>query len=304
MNYVNGISHDAADAMIASAVPEAPARHPVTPDLVRKLYAPLPAEALQPHPSKAYLSTIKTIFVIDRLNEVFGIGGWTYKTEVVEAKEMVVMKVTLTVPAYGVSLEQYGGSDNEDRGDSYKGAVTDALSKIGGYLGIAMDVYKGGGPTKSNPRGKAMPQPAVAAQPKPVPVPAAPQPAAQLPAKPAPAPVHPPSFIEDQPDWPADPTDPWVKVRGVLFRLGRDGKYQRFTALPAAPAATLAAASALPMKAGEIRKSFNAVRELIGEVRYMEELMLATVRDPLEFRDRNKAQECFNRMWKLAQEEK
>jgi hypothetical protein len=41
--------------------------------------------------------------------------------------------------------------------------VTDAISKIGSYLGIAMDVYKGGGPTKLNPRGMAVAQSAMAA---------------------------------------------------------------------------------------------------------------------------------------------
>ena len=133
----------------------------LTPEMVRALYAPMPAEALKPHPTKDYLSSVKAIFVIDRLNEVFGIGGWTYKTQVIECapdSAMVVMLVVLRVPEYGIRLEQYGGSDNKDRGDAYKGAVTDALGKIGSYLGIAMDVYKGGGPTKQNPRGMAVAQ--------------------------------------------------------------------------------------------------------------------------------------------------
>jgi len=45
------------------------------------------------------------------------------------------------------------GSENEDAGDAYNGAVTDALGKIASYLAIGIDVYKGGGPTKSNPQG-------------------------------------------------------------------------------------------------------------------------------------------------------
>ena len=143
-------------------------------ELVRALNAPLPAEAIKPHPTKDYLSSVKAIYVIERLNEVFGIGGWTYRTSVTEQgtptlvpddrkpgvmKEkpgMIVMHVVFQVPAYGIRLEQYGGSDNPDRGDAYKGAVTDALSKCASYLGIAMDVYKGGGPTKQNPRGIAV----------------------------------------------------------------------------------------------------------------------------------------------------
>lgn len=57
----------------------------------------------------------------------------------------------------------------------------------------------------------------------------------------------------------------------------------------------------LPTKAGEIRRAFQQVREQIGEVRYFQELELAGVNDPLQFRTRNQAQECFNRMWLLSQ---
>ena len=38
----------------------------------------------------------------------------------------------------------YGGNNNPDLGDAYKGAVSDAISKICAmYLGVAADVYKG-----------------------------------------------------------------------------------------------------------------------------------------------------------------
>jgi hypothetical protein len=56
---------------------------------------------------------------------------------------MVVVKATVTIPEYGIEIEQYGGNDNPDRGDAYKGACTDALSKCASYLGVGMDVYKG-----------------------------------------------------------------------------------------------------------------------------------------------------------------
>jgi Rad52/22 family double-strand break repair protein len=136
-------------------------------ELVRALYQPMPPEAIQPHPTKDYLSSVKAIFVIERLNEVFGMGGWSYRTEVIEASPdslMVVVRVVLRVPAYGIRLEQFGGSDNKDRGDAYKGAVTDALSKCASYLGVAIDVYKGGGPTKRNPRGATVTQPQMVQQ--------------------------------------------------------------------------------------------------------------------------------------------
>lgn len=123
----------------------------LTPDQVAQLKKPLPPEAVKPHPTKSYLSSIKAIYVVERLNEVFGTGKWHLKSEVINDKtDMIVVKAILTIPEYGIELESYGGNDNggegsknHDLGDAYKGAVTDALTKICSYLGIAMDVYKG-----------------------------------------------------------------------------------------------------------------------------------------------------------------
>lgn len=124
-------------------------------DLAAKLTVPLPREAIKPHPTKPYLSSINSIYVTERLNDVFGVGGWVFKVDflgeeifdkVVKGKEvkgrMVTVKVTFTVPEYGIELEQFGGNDNEDKGDALKGATTDALTKIGSYLGIGQDVWK------------------------------------------------------------------------------------------------------------------------------------------------------------------
>ena len=112
-------------------------------DLLEKLQAPLPAEAVSPNPDRPGLSVIKVIYVVERLNEVFGLNGWHVVNQVVESGRMIVVKATVTVPGYGIEIEQYGGNDNPDRGDAYKGACTDALSKCASYLGVGMDVYKG-----------------------------------------------------------------------------------------------------------------------------------------------------------------
>lgn len=111
---------------------------------VEMLNRPLPAEAVTPHPTKKYLSSIKSIYVTERLNEVFGVGRWRIKSEIVEnADKMIVVKAFFSVPEYGIEYECYGGNDNTDRGDAYKGATTDALTKIGSWLGIGADVFKG-----------------------------------------------------------------------------------------------------------------------------------------------------------------
>ena len=117
------------------------------------LDAPLPAEAIKPHPSKNFLSTINSIYVTERLNDVFGVGRWGTTSEIIEnSSKMVVLKVHFWAysPVDGadmVKLEAYGGNDNDDRGDAYKGAMTDALTKIGSFLGIGADVWKGKAPT-------------------------------------------------------------------------------------------------------------------------------------------------------------
>jgi hypothetical protein len=120
--------------------------------LKAELYAPLPSEAIKPHPTKTFLSTIKPIYVTDRLNEVFGIGGWQLRTEnvLVNDNGTVVNKVIFTVPEYDIYYECFGGNDNGgqtskgfDLGDAFKGATTDGLTKICSYLGIGIDVFRG-----------------------------------------------------------------------------------------------------------------------------------------------------------------
>jgi hypothetical protein len=128
----------------------------VTKEMRDKLRAPLPAESIKPHPTKTYLSSIKAIYVVERLNDVFGVGAFNLRSETVEkgANGTIVTKTTLTIPDYGIHLESYGGNDNGgeasknfDLGDAYKGSVTDAITKICSYLEIGIDVFKG----KSSP---------------------------------------------------------------------------------------------------------------------------------------------------------
>lgn len=127
----------------------------ITEQMKQALSTPLPATALKPHPKLAGKSAINAIYVSERLNEVFGIGEWTTAVEFTakntyiqhtkngdKEKNMVVVKLTLEVPAYGIHYECYGGNDNDDYGDAYKGATTDALTKIGSWMGIGAHVWK------------------------------------------------------------------------------------------------------------------------------------------------------------------
>lgn len=107
------------------------------------LSRPLPAEAVKQHPTKKFLSSINPIYVTERLNECFGIGTWELHTDFVQQEQkMIVVKVSFDVPEYGIHYECFGGNDNADLGDAYKGATTDALTKICSWLGIGAHVWK------------------------------------------------------------------------------------------------------------------------------------------------------------------
>lgn len=145
-------------------------RKVVTEEMRARLCTPLPSEAVTPHPTKKFLSSIKSIYVTERLNEVFGVGSWSISTEIADKVPkqvkrgnatqevtIVVCKVIFRIPAYGIEYECYGGNDNEDLGDAYKGATTDALTKIASWMGIGGEVFRG-------EAGKVKPQPQQAPQ--------------------------------------------------------------------------------------------------------------------------------------------
>ena len=114
----------------------------ITPE--QKAALDLPDEAVSQHPTKKFLSSIKSIYVTERLNEVFGVGSWRVETEIVERSErMVVVKLRFSIPEYGIYYECFGGNDNADLGDACKGATTDALTKVCSWLGIGAEVFKG-----------------------------------------------------------------------------------------------------------------------------------------------------------------
>lgn len=144
MQPVNGVERVAGASSGGIPAMERP-NDPITlpAELIAELREPLPPEAVSPNPQKPGLLVIKVIYVVERLNEVFGLNGWRVVNDVVETGRMVVVKAALKVPKYNIHIEQYRGNDNPDRGDAYKGACTDALSKCASYLGIGMHVYKG-----------------------------------------------------------------------------------------------------------------------------------------------------------------
>ena len=136
----------------------------LTPEQLLLIKKPLPPDAVKDHPTKKGMSTIKAIFVTERLNEVFGVGRWHIKTDLLpvdaagslfsirtyttsQNKErtefFAVSKTVFTVPEYDICYECIAGASNDDMGDAAKGSCTDAITKICSYIGIGIDVFKG-----------------------------------------------------------------------------------------------------------------------------------------------------------------
>lgn len=141
MQKVNGLEQST-PAMPGAAGGESTDSAALPQEMMSKLRAPLPKEAISRNPNTG-LFAIKAAYVVERLNDVFSLNGWRFVPEVIENGHMVVVKGALTIPAYNIQVEQFGGNDHSDRGDAYKGACTDALSKCASYLGIGIEVYKG-----------------------------------------------------------------------------------------------------------------------------------------------------------------
>jgi hypothetical protein len=137
-------------------------------DKIKLLNKKLPTWAIKEHPTKKNMTVIHPMAVIERLNEVFGMGAWNFKTEYIscdrEIQEVAVyengqktnkkkdrivymsaVKGILEIPAQNIHIEQFGGSTNDDKGDALKGGATDALTKIASYLNIGAEIYKGKG---------------------------------------------------------------------------------------------------------------------------------------------------------------
>ena len=132
-------------------------------DIREQLRKPFPPEAISPHPTKSFLSTIKAIYITERLNDLFGIGGWILEHEIIfDDPEYVAVRGRLIIgEPYNIrTSDQYGGhgktGKNTEPADGYKSAMTDCQSKCASHLEIGIDVFKGLGdkskePTKKEP---------------------------------------------------------------------------------------------------------------------------------------------------------
>jgi hypothetical protein len=117
-----------------------------------KLSKAMPAEAIKPHPTKTYLTTIKAIYIVERLNDVFGLNGWDFESDIISTTPIDNGKLVVVAcgrlyfrefDLYG-SIH-YGGHEGKmiDAGDIHKSAITDALNKCASIIEIGIQVFKG-----------------------------------------------------------------------------------------------------------------------------------------------------------------
>lgn len=112
---------------------------------------------------------IKAQYIIERLNDVFGIFGWDHHIakgpdgnlliDIVDAKNKNGEQIKYAV-CYGTldiiqrdgngsnvikSISSHGGMliQSGNIGDAFKGAKTDSLGKCASYIGVAHEAYKG-----------------------------------------------------------------------------------------------------------------------------------------------------------------
>jgi hypothetical protein len=124
-----------------------------------KLNKAMPMQSIGRHPSMSFLSTIKSIYVTERLNDVFGSGGWDLETMLVKEERLVhnvkgkevdydhvIVRGRLYFREFDIyGPFQYGGHDDKTMMavNAYKGAITDCLSKCASLLEIGIQVFKG-----------------------------------------------------------------------------------------------------------------------------------------------------------------
>lgn len=123
--------------------------HMLNTELQTALYAPFPKEVeRQLDKGGVTLTYIPVSEVINRLNEVYGILGWSY--EILKSErdaldpDFIVAHVRLTIGSTikdgigGQKIKRTRDGGILDLGDEHKGAVSDALKKAAQSLGVGL----------------------------------------------------------------------------------------------------------------------------------------------------------------------
>jgi len=120
-------------------------------NIKEELLKPFPKEAYGEDKSRGFpLTTIDAYYVIERLNNVFGLCGTGWGLDVKEyittEKEIVALSHLWYKNGTEIKrIECEGGKKivHDNLTDAYKSARTNAICKGASFLGVGLDVYKG-----------------------------------------------------------------------------------------------------------------------------------------------------------------
>jgi hypothetical protein len=132
-------------------------------EIYKKLTADFPQEALKADVSRGAgnpFTSVGAQYIVERLNEVLGVDGWSFTGDFERADEGVLYFGNLAIRMNGEPKNPITGTDGvwhvvegvgfsaikRNLGDTYKSARTDALSKAASMLGVANEVFKGNVP--------------------------------------------------------------------------------------------------------------------------------------------------------------
>ena len=114
------------------------------------ILAPFTGEALSKDTSRGFeLTSIKAQYIVERLNQTFGVTGWAASYQIIleDPDRGVIVKCTLKGNIFGngqVIREAFGGCNPKKQiGDMIKSAMTDSLGKAASHMGIGNEVFKG-----------------------------------------------------------------------------------------------------------------------------------------------------------------
>ncbi|HLD91221.1 MAG TPA: hypothetical protein VI911_09440 [Patescibacteria group bacterium] len=116
-------------------------------EIYEKLSSPFPSEAFQVDSSRGFdLSSLKAQYIVERLNEVLGIGGWDLVGAYERIKDDIIFQGKLFIRIDDKTYEHDGVGHcgpKKNVGDQYKSAKTDCLSKTASWFGVGNECFKG-----------------------------------------------------------------------------------------------------------------------------------------------------------------
>jgi len=122
-------------------------------ELYDKLTKKFPDDAISSDTSRGFeLTSLKAQYIVERLNEVFGLSGWSLDGSFEKHDKGILFIGYLKIKSLDHKVQAVGFSVNKKNlGDSYKSSRTDALSKAASWLGVGNEIFKGHGNLDSGP---------------------------------------------------------------------------------------------------------------------------------------------------------